>query len=359
MQFHAIHTALRQAKGPLSTPPPTLAMLRQRLNIPPVNTGRRIELFGSQGIISDDREGLHAMLDQHGRTVLLSGVEFQFHMYRGQTQDFGKCTPSIARIPDPDKQFLALCRTIAFEDAIGTHPLVQLVEQTAFMDAPFFVDRAGLAQHYGHATDMLDITGSFDVASFFATCRWDVEKKAYEPYWHDTLPGVMYRIHSAFVGLDADSPELSIVGWQPLPRPEQQQAQALQLNHGVDFESLPFVEKFRFAHEASTSHQIYEAFDQGRALFPPDAAAELSALTENLLAFTDAQIERAWARLKDYWTDQQTPVSDRALSLERCGVELVEEPVLKWDGLLPSLTPAQWQEQWQEVLCRVRYRRAF
>jgi hypothetical protein len=345
--------------GPLSTSLPTLAMLRQRLNISSVNTGRRIELFGPQGIISDDMEGLHAMLDQHGRTVLQSGVEFPLHMYRGQTQDFGKCTPSLARITDPDQQFLTLCRSIAFEDAIGSHPLVQLVEQTAFMDAPFFVDREGLAQHYGHPTDMLDITGSFDVASFFATCRWDSEKRAYQPYWQDTMPGVMYRIHSAFLGLDADSPDLSIVGWQPLPRPEQQQAQALQLKHGADFESLPFVEKFWFAHDANTSSQIYAAFNQGRALFPPDAAAELSALAENILAFTAAQIERAWARLNDYWTGQQISESNRALTLERCDVELVEAPVLKWDGLLPDLTPDLWQQQWQEVLCRVRYRRAF
>lgn len=343
---------------PLITSLPNLAMLRQQLNISPVNTGRQIELHGPQGIISDDMVGLHALVDQHGCTVLQSGVEFPFYMYRGQTQDFGKCTPSLARIPDPDNQFLALCRSIAFEDAMGIHPLVQLVEQTALLDAPFCVDREGLAQHYGHATDMVDVTGSFDVASFFATCRWDSEKKAYQPFWHDTLPGLMYRIHSTFVGLDADSPELSIVGWQPLPRPEQQQAQALQLKHGVDFESLPFVQKFRFAHEANTAHQIYEAFDRGRALFPPDAASELSALAENLLAFTAGQIDRAWARLND-WTGRRTFVSDRTQSLEKCDVELVEAPVLKWDGLLPDLTADQWREQWQEVLCRVRYRRVF
>lgn len=337
---------------------PNLLALRAHLQVHPVNTGRRIELTGPSGVISDDMEALHAESDGNGRIFLLSGVEFSTFMYRGQTQDHGTCTPSLARLKTTEEQLLALCQRIAFEDAIRTHPLVQITARTQFLDGHLYVDHEGLAQHYGHATDMLDITSNFDVASFFATCSWTGKK--FEPFY-STDPGVIYRVNPALLDVvcpqDSGDNILRIVGWQPLPRPEQQRAYAVQLRSDQDFCQLPSIEKFRFSHNAAISQSICEAFDRGDALFPADAAAELSLRAKALVNFTGDQIARAWQRL-NAWTGTLTSSESAAQIESRCGIQKTPTPTLNWNGLIDEFTTDQLQARLVEVLNRVRYRRA-
>ena len=134
---------------------PNLDELRDRLAIPAINTGRQIHLFGhAAGPVTDDLEGLHAIADENGCIRLISGTEFSMQMYRGQAQAYPRCIPTLARLEKVEDQFLALCRRIAFEDAIGEHPMVNLAERIRLWDSPLYVDREGLAQHYGLATDM-------------------------------------------------------------------------------------------------------------------------------------------------------------------------------------------------------------
>lgn len=337
---------------------PNLSALCAYLQVPQVNAGRRIELTGPSGVISEDMEALYAESDGNGRIFLLSGVEFSTYMYRGQTQDHGTCTPSLARLKTTGEQLLALCQRIAFEDAIRTHPLVQMIAQTQFLDGHLYVDHEGLAQHYGHATDMLDITSNFDVAAFFATCSWTGEK--FEPFY-SIDPGVIYRVNPAL--LDMACPQesgdytLRIVGWQPLPRPEQQRAYAVQLRSGQDFCQLPSIEKFQFSHNVAISHSIWEAFDRGDALFPTDAAAELSLRAKELVNFTCDQIDRAWQQLTA-WTRTLTS-SESAVQIEsQCGIQKIPAPTLNWNGLIDEFTLDQRQAQLAEVLNRVRFRRA-
>ena len=128
---------------------PNLDELRDRLAIPAINTGRQIHLFGhTAGPVTDDLEGLHAITDENGCIRLISGTEFSMQMYRGQTQMYPRCVPTLSRLEKVEDQFLAICRRVAFEDAIGEHPMVNLAERIRLWDSPLYVDREGLAQHY-------------------------------------------------------------------------------------------------------------------------------------------------------------------------------------------------------------------
>lgn len=126
--------------------------------------------------------------------------------------------------------------------------MVNLAERIRLWDSPLYVDREGLAQHYGLATDMLDVTSNFDVASFFATCAWNSVLRKYEPVTDNLATGVIYRITPALMCSMArpGGPfgPVHIVGWQPLPRPEQQRAFVVKMKPGQDFTSLPTVETF-------------------------------------------------------------------------------------------------------------------
>ena len=338
---------------------PDLEELRHQLAIPTINTGRQIHLFGHRaGPVTDDIEGLHAIRDEQGRIRLMSGVEFSMQMYRGQTREYSHCTPTLARLKNTEDQLLALCRRVAFEDAIGEHPMVRLAEQVKLLDSPLYVDREGLAQHYGLATDMLDVTSNFDVACFFATCAWDKSQRRYLPVPSSENAGVMYRIFPALmIGMGEAFGPVHIVGWQPLPRSEQQRAYVVRMKPDQDFTSLPTVETFYFRHQEHISHRVWEAFDRGEALFPRDAAAELADRAETMTGFTTDQIERAWERLSQ-WTLESYDADKRKNIETSAGICFVDAPGLTWDGMGVEMSEESTREAFNEVLGRVRFRLA-
>lgn len=336
---------------------PTLDELKTALRIPEVNTGR---VFNYRGIVSDDYEGLRAIGDQNGYIRLQSGVEMPSFMYRGQPEEYLPCLPSLGRLKTVGSQLLAVCRNIAFEDAISDNPFVRIAEGADILGNPLYVDKQGLVQHYGLATDMIDLTSNFDVASFFAVCRLDEQEKCYLPVKDADKPGVIYRITPFVLSARARAEEredpFSLVGWQPLPRPEQQRACGVKLRNGEDFLQLPSVQKVYFKHNAAVSESIWNAFDQGAALFPDNAAAELATQTRRLGSFTRAQVERAWAKVES-WLGRTIAKCERTQAENGKALAIVDKPVLCWDGLAIEHDEAYLKGQLNEVLARVRFRK--
>lgn len=333
-----------------------LDALRPKLGIATVNTGKTFTVGGPSGIVFSDVEGLHLKMDEHGRAFVSSGVEMSVHMYRGQTQVYSPCVPTLARAMHLPDQLLALCRHAAFEEVIGSHPFVNHCSKIQLFDAPLHIDKKGLAQHYGLSTDLIDVTSNFDVASFFATCFMD-ERGKYLPLKFSRNPGVIYRLTTDSLAHLPNQPEFHYVGWQPLTRPEQQRAAALRLQKGQDFESTVGVEKIFFKHSAKVSTRIWKAFDEGRALFPPDAAAELAEKAKHLTEFTREQINQAWSEL-DAWHGQKSDAAMRQAAELSSGLKEVQAAQLNWDGLNVERDPTRLENQYNEVLSRVRFRMA-
>ncbi|HSW29732.1 MAG TPA: FRG domain-containing protein [Longimicrobiales bacterium] len=322
-----------------------------------MNTGRTQLLMGPSGIVTDDTEALHAVLDERGRIVLRSGVEFPRFMYRGQPEECHPCLPALGRMRTREEQLLALCQTVAFEDALGGHPAVRVAEATRFLGSPLRIDRTALAQHYGMATDLLDFTSNFDIASFFATCRWDRASGVYEPIDTSDQPGVIYRTPPWEILAEiAPGVGLEPVGWQPLPRPEQQRAYGLRLARGKDFHSVPAVQVVRFRQCAETSIRIWTAFDRGRALFPSDSTATLSSQARSLSSFSRHQVDRAWGRL-DAWHGSTTSADERRRGELLAGIDLVQTAVLTCEPLGPDDNAEEVTERLTATLRKVRCRR--
>lgn len=329
---------------------PDLDTLQQMLSIPPVNTGKELYLTGTSGMVTDDIEGLNAYQNENGKLHLVSGVEFQDYLYRGQVEEKLPCVPSLGRIQTLEERLLAICRVVAFEEALEAHPFIKKSLQFGI-----HVDIAGLAQHYGLSTDMLDITGSFEVASFFATSRWD-SIRGYVPVCDSTEPGVIYRVTSCILE-DRQSESFHLVGWQPLPRPEQQRAFAIQMKPRQNFVDEHFTtECAYFRQNAAISYRIWKKFDEGRALLPNDPAAQLSARAKNIRAFTRAQIECAWSRF-EAWECRQYLPEERAALEESSGMSASSLSVLTWEGLDVETRDDQLNNMINDVFKRVRYRR--
>lgn len=337
---------------------PTLDQLLPHLGVSEVNTKTRYSFtLSSEGeIVTDDIEALHAIANELGQTVLRSGIEFTFTLYRGQTQEYEHCLPSLARRKHIEEQLLDLCRNVAFEDAIGLHPYVQICEKANILGGPLFINRQGLTQHYGLATDLLDLTSNFDIASFFATCTWDDLTQAYIPIERtDTPPGILYRIPPLPLIQFGISGKLTYVGWQPFPRPEEQRACALIMERYENFATLPGVQFVKFRQDAAISQRIWNSFDKGRALFPNDAVSELARRAANLMEFTQSQINRGWEKL-DTWLHRSTKNSIRNDVEKRAGIAIVDLPILSWDGLTLERDEGKLRNQLEDVLSRVRFR---
>lgn len=70
-------------------------------------------------------EALHAMRSMSGDCInLISGVEFSFTEYRGQTQEYDVCLSSLDRINHDHELFAALCRATYFQQALDYHPVI-------------------------------------------------------------------------------------------------------------------------------------------------------------------------------------------------------------------------------------------
>lgn len=309
-----------------------LTKLKKRLNIQPINTGRQFSLGGS-GIVTDDMEALHAMRSMSGDCInLMSGVEFSFTEYRGQTQEYEVCLSSLDRINHDHELFAALCRSTYFQQALASHPAITYLQNyTPVLDPraqplPICINLEGIAQHYELPTEYLDITSNFSVASFFATQRWDAKAKKFEPMRAQSAPGVIYKLHPMFL-LDSaqgcgETPYVP-VGWQPFPRPEQQRANAIRLKPGEDFAHTRGVVKYRFYHSRNQSKRIYEAFEGGDTLMPADQLVGFADSLHTKTAFPQSTLDLAFERYSQRKQPQDTAAKRQSL-MAAAGITLEE-----------------------------------
>jgi len=200
-------------------------------------------------------------------------------LFRGQTKRYVPCLPTAVRgigiesrelreVSEPNQARLMV-------NLIKTSWFVQLLQETAaaqwFTKKRIFLDEAAVAQHYGLPTGYIDLTQSFEVASFFACCRYDPARKnwtavadgegvVYAVDWTALPPGGM--IHP--------------INLQAFPRPSEQWGWTCELRLGDDFDKLPFVMKLIFKQNLAASQRILAQFSEGSNLFPEDPLAELA-----------------------------------------------------------------------------------
>jgi FRG domain len=200
-------------------------------------------------------------------------------LFRGQGKRFMPCVPTAARGIGIDAWLLQELseanQARLLVNFMKTEWFVELLRETAAVkwlkEKRIFLDEMAVAQHYGLPTGYIDLTQSFDVAAFFACCRYDPATKSWAPVadaegvvyvvnWRELTPGEFIRP----------------INLQVFPRPSEQWGWTCELRLGDDFDKLPFVRKFVFKHDLQASQRILAKFSQGRDLFPDDPLSELA-----------------------------------------------------------------------------------
>lgn len=199
-------------------------------------------------------------------------------LFRGQGKRYMPCVPTASRGIGADVRFLYdlsnanqarlianLVKTEWFITLLRDSPPAQWLNQRHV-----YLDEMAVAQHYGMPTGFIDLTQSFEVASFFACCRFDPADKSWVPVGDGE--GVIYCVDWKTAPKDIISP----INLQAFPRPSEQWGWTCELRLGDDFDKLPFVRKLMFKHDLESSQRILKKLSHGRDLFPDDPLSDLA-----------------------------------------------------------------------------------
>ena len=200
--------------------------------------------------------------------------------YRGQSRLHEPCVPSLFRkkgneeIPNETDIAYNRLKTCEFEMLLATHPVFRELSHH------ISVNPVALAQHYGLATEYLDITNSKWVAAFFASTRYDYDSDTYYPVGRDYEEGygVMYISKPYEKGGAAEGFFIKnvVIGYQYFERPTKQSSFGYKMQIGEDFNESPCFERVLFRHNLDASKLVYEMSYKQRRFIPKDGLSRLA-----------------------------------------------------------------------------------
>jgi len=236
-----------------------------------------IDISKSRGEALDYTEYL--AFEEEGRVGAIPAHPFT-DLFRGQNRRYLPFLPAIARrlsakmvvmsdssIEDQASVILHTAQYFWFAKELKKHPMAVFAESQKIL-----LKDMAVAQHYEIPTGYLDLTDSFDVAAFFATCRRT--SAGWEPLADEDGEGIVYKVVLNQV------PEwyrfIEALGPQPLPRPREQRAWVAEIPLEHSFDGWPGVLHMQFKHDPTVGEHFLDKFDGGAKLFPPDPLAKVA-----------------------------------------------------------------------------------
>lgn len=217
-----------------------------------------------------------------------------YYFYRGQSQYYKDCYPSLYRkdMKLESKRYLERLKLAELHNLIEKYHVYKVFSSTSlfpyrngqFFKAKIETDMMAIAQHYGIKTEMIDITPSTWVAAFFATTYYDNTSQKYYPITEEDKDGVFYELNASDLTFKENI--FKIVGMQPFERPTRQMAMMLKMNEGENFDTYPNVNKRFFRHNKQANLFIYRFMNQSKTLFPNELIAEKIKIIQNSKTFS-------------------------------------------------------------------------
>lgn len=191
-----------------------------------------------------------------GRIVNIAKTPSPFY-YRGENNIFPTCKPSVYRINDELERMVAEIRAIEFIDFLKSLPEIQALERQNY-----YVAYEALAQHYGFATNVLDLTDDLITAAFFATHALNPITMRME-FLKEGIGQIRYS-DAATLGIDR---KFFPIGLQPLARPAAQSGYGYYMNANDDF--AEFSASIFFYQNADKNQKLAEGIPDAENVFLP------------------------------------------------------------------------------------------
>ena len=218
--------------------------------------------------------------DDNNRNIvhLMPTSQSPFIFYRGQSQYYTPCLPSLFRrnangIPPTEEDIAAnRIKICEFYLLLNTHPVFMEVCGNTN------VNIVTTAQHYGLPTEYLDITNSKWVAAFFATTGYDYDSDTYFPVGRNYAEGfgVMYILNDLNKRNWQFFHKNSVIGYQYFARPSKQSSFGYKLGIDEDFDKCPFFDKLFFRHDLESSKIVFDMSYRQNRFIPKDTLSELA-----------------------------------------------------------------------------------
>lgn len=179
------------------------------------------------------------------------------YYYRGENSIYSTCKPSIYRIKNDTERMVAEIRAIEFICFLKSLPEVLELERQNY-----YVAYEALAQHYGFATNMLDLTDDLITAAFFATHSLNPITLRME-YLSEGIGQIRYS-EPMRIGLDH---KFMPIGLQPLARPAAQSGYGYYMDEDDDFSKQS--ESVFFCQNGEKNRRLAEGIPDAQNVFLP------------------------------------------------------------------------------------------
>lgn len=271
-------------------------------------------------------------------------------LFRGQNKRYRPCNPAIVRnIKSNVNSFKSLTSTdqaSVILNLIRIEWFNHILRETAAMKwlsrQKVMFNETAIAQHYGIPTGYIDLSESFDIASFFACCKFDFTGQVWQPV--EEGEGVIYVVER--MRSPVGEP-LNPICLQSFLRPSEQWAWVHEIRLGQDFDHFPYVQKCVFKHNAEASQEIINRFDSGKNLFPPDP---LSKVADNIMKRVELPATFANAVVQNLINDPSGVLGSKIQSIvsmveEEMGVKFIQSCKLT---VMDSKTENDMNAIWEE-----------
>lgn len=205
--------------------------------------------------------------DEKQKMRLMPGSPSLGKYFRGQREYYSTCSASIHRGLNDNDVLVERLRLCEFSILLSTHPVVK-----DYINAGFHVDVEGLAQHYGIATSILDLTNNKWTAAFFACTNYLNGAYHLLDNSFEKKMGVLYLVEEH---PSESSTGIHVIGAQPLDRPTRQNAFGIRLDAHQTFNTIPGLRIVPFRHDEEADQIIYDMFYRSKRLFPDDMFVEV------------------------------------------------------------------------------------
>lgn len=261
-------------------------------------------------------------------------------IYRGQSQIFNPCLPTLFRQPRTNEEL--------FVEQVKVAEFRLLLEQFGvtkrFEHNHYNIDYIGLAQHYGLNTSVLDFTSDIEIALFFAMCDYDknndryiakVEDKEYVGYIYAKLTHATNNNKNPKNPFGTFSSKVKVIGVQPFKRPGAQR--------GFSFEAgsngLQDVYLYSFSYTKKDSENIYKHFHNGAELWCKDDITDYAKKIKNTKIFSSQAVSLATKMF-----DHTLSIGKRINMLKQSGFKIVGQTKLDWWGVGHPCNEREWYD---------------